>query len=65
MRPCARLTLFPSTPRELTLTRVVTPLDRSCTKTSVTPFASPATRFVASLSKTTTRPSAEIEGSSL
>ncbi|MBK8590294.1 MAG: hypothetical protein IPN77_14405 [Sandaracinaceae bacterium] len=46
-----------STPLLLTLTRVVVPRVRSLRNTSVTPFVSFATRFVASLSKSTKRPS--------
>jgi hypothetical protein len=41
------LSAFPSVPDELTLTRSVRPLVRSCTKTSRRPFESPETRFEA------------------
>ncbi|GJD74274.1 hypothetical protein CFIICLFH_2508 [Methylobacterium goesingense] len=43
-------------------TRVVVPVVRFLTKTSVKPFVSPATRLVAPLWKATRVPSAEIEG---
>src|SRR5262245_66576099 len=49
-------------PPEATLTRVVTPLARSCTKTSQAPFVSPGTRLVAALEKATRLPSAESAG---
>src|SRR4051812_49104893 len=51
-----------SAPVELTLTRVVTPVRRSRTKTSGTPLLSPRTRFGAVDAKATNRPSAEIDG---
>src|SRR5947208_3247239 len=41
------LSRLPCAPLELTLTRVVLPVLRSRTKTSVTPFVSPATRLAA------------------
>jgi hypothetical protein len=40
-------------PLELTLTRLVCLVRRSCTKMSTAPFVSPATRFVAALAKAT------------
>src|SRR5437016_6342465 len=42
---------FPCAPPESRLTSVVCPVCRSCTNTSSMPFASPATRFGAKLSK--------------
>jgi hypothetical protein len=48
-----------------TLTRLVVCVVRSRTKTSETPFVSPSTRFDATESKATYRPSAEIEGEKL
>src|SRR5439155_797933 len=56
------LSLFPSTPAELTLTLVMVPVSRSRTKTSPVPFVSPPTRFEASDQNATKRPSAEIDG---
>src|SRR5207245_9919392 len=50
---------LPCAPPEATLTRSVVPVCRSWTNTSDTPFVSPATRSLASLSKATKRPSAE------
>jgi hypothetical protein len=50
------------TPAVLTLTRLVVPVWRSRMKTSDSPFVSPPTRFEATDSKATKRPSAEIEG---
>jgi len=52
-----KLSPFPCTPDESTLTRRVTPRLRSRTNTSWNPFVSPATKFVATLVKTTKRPS--------
>ncbi|GJD76556.1 hypothetical protein CFIICLFH_4814 [Methylobacterium goesingense] len=46
-------------------TRVMAPVLRSLTKTSVAPFVSPVTRLVARLWKATRVPSAEIEGARL
>jgi hypothetical protein len=57
----SELTLSPCVPVELTLTSWVVPNTRSRTKTSRSPFVSPATRFDASLSNATKRPFAEIE----
>src|SRR5262245_4374768 len=48
-------------PEESTLTRVVAPVIRSWTKTSLLAFVSPGTRFVARLSNATMRPSRDIE----
>src|SRR5256885_1385746 len=56
----AKLAPLACAPWELTLTRVVLPVLRSRTKTSPTPFVSPATRLLAVESKVTKRPSAEI-----
>jgi hypothetical protein len=55
----------PCTPLVSTLTRSVVPVNRSRTKTSVCAFVSPATKFVASLSKATYRPSVESDGKKL
>ena len=49
-------------PSEATLTRSVTPVRRSWTKTSLVPFVSPLTRLEAELVKATKRPSAEMDG---
>src|SRR5207249_3504361 len=49
-------------PSEATLTRSVTPVRRSWTKTSSALFESPLTRLEAKLSKATKRPSAEMDG---
>jgi hypothetical protein len=46
-------------------TRSVRPVRQSCTNTSATPFVSPGTRLVASLTNATQRPSGEIAGSPL
>ena len=54
-----KLTLSPWMPDESTLTLVVWPVRRSCTKMSREPFVSPPTRFVAALWKATICPSAE------
>src|SRR5439155_1055441 len=48
---------------EATLTRSVTPVRRSWTKTSSAPFVSPLTRLEARLAKATKRPSAEMDAS--
>ena len=56
------LSLFPCSPAEVTLTRRVCPLARSCTKTSEARLVSPGTSVVARLSKATSRPSAESAG---
>src|SRR5437763_1758153 len=56
---------FPSAPPWPRLTRLVLPLFRSRTNTSETAFVSPGTRLVASESKATNRPSAEIDGALL
>jgi hypothetical protein len=53
---------FASAPDESMLTRSVTPVERTWTKTSLTPFVSLATRFAASDSNVTTFPSAEMAG---
>ena len=53
---------FASVPPVATLARVVVFVRRSRTNTSATAFASPATRFVATLSNATKWPSAVIEG---
>jgi len=58
-RAGAALESFPWVPSEVTLTRSVVPVCRSCTNTSVLPFVSPATRLVAVLWNATKRPSAE------
>ena len=50
------------TPFESTLAIVVCPVCMSCSNTSMNPFTSPGTRFVAKLPKTTKRPSPEIAG---
>src|SRR5690242_2032904 len=55
----------PRRPLEVTLTRLVSPVLRSRTKTSMARFASWRTRFEASETKATRRPSAEIEGEKL
>src|SRR5438874_1644352 len=57
-----KLEELPWTPAESTDTRTVCPVLRSCTKTSLTSFVSPATRLVANDWKATTRPVAESEG---
>src|SRR5947208_4418361 len=53
---------LPWVPSDATLTRSVTPVRRSCTKTSEPPLVSPLTRLEAKLSKATKRPSAEMDG---
>src|SRR5688572_29128408 len=55
------LSAFASAPAESTDARVVTALWLSYTKTSNTPFVSPATSFVAPESKATKRPSLEMD----
>jgi len=67
-RPSAEIAGDPLSPPPCThgvpkLARVVVPAPRSRTNTSSAPFVSPVTRFVAKLSKTTKRPSAERNGS--
>src|ERR1043165_3876589 len=52
-------------PSEAMLTRVVAPLARSFTKTSLRPFVSHATRLEPRLENATYRPSFEIDGLSL
>ena len=59
------LSAVASVPVELTLTRTVVSRSRSWTKMSCTPFVSSDTRFVASDSKATYRPSPLIEASPL
>src|SRR5829696_7579311 len=59
------LSRFPCLPELLTLTRSVAPVCRSCTKASMKPLVSLATKFEASDSKATKRPSELIEGWSL
>jgi hypothetical protein len=49
-------------PSERTLTRCVSLVARSWTKTSPTPFVSPGTRLVASEVKATKRPAEEMSG---
>ena len=61
----SRLLPFPCAPFEFTLTRVVVPLPRSCTNTSIAPFVSPSTRSDAFDSKATIWPSPEMAGSAL
>lgn len=56
---------FACVPPEATLTRSVVPLSRSCTKTSIWPLVSPATRSDAEEVKATERPSALTVGSPL
>src|SRR5205085_986013 len=56
---------LPCAPCESTLTRLVLPVLRSRTKTSLTAFVSPATRLLADERKATKRPSGEIAGSLL
>src|SRR5262245_52669005 len=53
---------LPWVPSDATLTRSVTPVIRSCTKTSNAPFVSPGTRLLALLANATNRPSAEMDG---
>jgi hypothetical protein len=55
---------FASPPAASTLTRVVAPVDRSCTNTSRLPLVSPGTRFVANDSNATLVPSPLIAGPS-
>ena len=52
-------------PDELTLTRVVVPVWRSCTNTSVEPLVSPGTRLSAQLQNATKRPSGLTDGETL
>src|SRR5437016_3230691 len=54
--------VWSSLPSDATLTRSVTPVRRSWTKTSPLAFVSPLTRFDAKLWKATKRPPAEIDG---
>src|SRR5438132_117846 len=56
---------LPREPSEATLTRSVTLVSRSRTKTSVVPFVSPVTRFAASLAKATSRAALETAGALL
>ena len=58
----SKLSPLPWTPPGPRLTRWVVPVWRSRTNTSSTPLVSPGTRLVASESKATKRPSAEIAG---
>ena len=58
----SKLSPLPWTPPGPTLTRSVVPVWRSRTNTSVLPLVSPGTRLLASESKATNRPSAEIAG---
>jgi len=59
-RPGSSFRCLPCTPAESTLTRVVWPLARSRTKTSVDALVSPGTSVDANEANTTTRPSAEM-----
>src|SRR6266516_1434231 len=56
---------LPCEPSEATLTRSVTLVSRSRTKTSVVAFVSPVTRFAASLAKATSRAALETAGALL
>ena len=61
----SRLAPLPCEPSEATLTRSVTLVSRSRTKTSVVEFVSPVTRFAASLAKATSRATLETAGALL
>ena len=54
--------IAPAFRRLLTRALTVVPVIRSCTKTSLALFVSPATKLVASLEKVTYRPLDEIDG---
>src|SRR2546428_83045 len=60
-----KLSPLPCAPWESTLTRLVLPVLRSRTKTSLTVFVSPPTRLVATELNATKRPLAEIDGTKL
>ena len=61
----SELAPLPSSPVDALLTRTVVPVERSVTKTSETPFVSPATRSVAAERNATKRPSGVTSGLSL
>src|SRR2546428_31025 len=60
-----KLSPLPCAPWESTLTRLVLPVLRSRTKTSLTVFVSPPTRLFATELNATKRPLAEIDGTKL